>query len=78
MTSPPRGMDRPLRPETAQAIIGECFPTVDCQDLKYLGSGWQFDAFLTVDGWVFRFPRRAWCADLFEPERRVHQLVSPV
>jgi aminoglycoside phosphotransferase (APT) family kinase protein len=76
--SPPWEADRPLTLEAARAVIGACFPTLDCQDLECLGSGWEFDAFLTADGWVFRFPRRAWCADLFERERRIHQLVSPV
>jgi hypothetical protein len=33
---------------------------------------------VTSDGWVFRFPRRAECADLFEPEKRLHDLVAGV
>lgn len=70
--------DRPLTCETASAIIRSCFPAVESRDLKHLGSGWEFDAFLTADGWVFRFPRRAEAADLFERERRVHELVLGV
>lgn len=31
---------------------------IDTSELTYLGSGWEFDVFLTADGWVFRFLRR--------------------
>lgn len=78
MNSPPWDPDRPLTAQGARAVIAACFPEVDSRTLKYLGSGWEFDAYLTTDGWAFRFPRRAWCADLFESERRVHELVSRV
>ena len=68
--------DRPLTLETAAAVIAVAFPGVDASGLKYLGSGWEFDAFLTTDGWAFRFPRRAETASLFESEARVHRLVT--
>ena len=67
--------DRLLTPEMAAAVIGSAFPDVDNTNLRYLGSGWEFDAFLTTDRWVFRFPRRAETASLFESEARVHRLV---
>ena len=76
MTLHPWEPDRLLTLETAAAVIGTCFPTIDARGLTHVGSGWEFDAFRTSDGWLFRFPRRAHCADLFEPERRVHALVS--
>ncbi|MFN2566393.1 MAG: phosphotransferase family protein [Gemmatimonadaceae bacterium] len=78
MSSPPWEPDRPLTRETASSLISACFPTIDSRELRHLGSGWEFDAFLTTDGWVFRFPRRADSATLFEVERRVHHLVSGV
>jgi aminoglycoside phosphotransferase (APT) family kinase protein len=78
LSSPPWEADRLLTLEGARAIIGASFPEVDLQRLEYLGSGWEFDAYLTADSWVFRFPRRAWCERLFESERLVHELVSPV
>jgi aminoglycoside phosphotransferase (APT) family kinase protein len=68
--------DRPLTLETAAAVIAAAFPGVDASGLKYLGSGWEFDAFLTTDGWAFRFPRRAETGSLFESEARVHRLVT--
>jgi aminoglycoside phosphotransferase (APT) family kinase protein len=60
----------------AATIIATCFPEIDVASLRPLGSGWEFDAFSTADGWAFRFPRRAECADLFEAEARVHRLVG--
>ncbi|UCG88126.1 MAG: phosphotransferase [Gemmatimonadota bacterium] len=76
MNSLPWEPDRPLTAQGARAAIAARFPEVDSRALEHLGSGWQFDVYLTPDGWVFRFPRRAWIADLFEQERRVHELVS--
>jgi aminoglycoside phosphotransferase (APT) family kinase protein len=75
-SSDPWEPDRPLTEDTARAAISLCFPGVDARVLKHLGSGWEFDAFVTTDGWVFRFPRRAHCAELFDPEAQVHHLVS--
>ena len=69
-------MDEPLTREAATAVIESCFPAIECRGLEYLGSGWEFHAYLTSDGWVFRFPRTARDAELFGPERRVHALVS--
>jgi hypothetical protein len=78
MSSDPWDPDRPLTLEDACAVIMASFPAIDARDTKHLGSGWDFDAFLTNDGWVFRFPRRAECAGVFELERQIHQLISTV
>ncbi len=67
--------DRPLTLNDASALIKQFFPAIDSRNLKHIGSGWEFDAYLTSDGWVFRFPRRAEGAALFDAERRVHRLV---
>jgi aminoglycoside phosphotransferase (APT) family kinase protein len=52
------------------------FPTVRSEGLTHLDSGWDFDAFLTTDGWVFRFPRRAECASTLDTERRLHDVLA--
>ena len=78
MSDEPWEADRPLTEAMARAAIAASFPGIDASALTPLGSGWEFDAWLTGDGWVFRFPRRAHCADLIEPERRVHGLVAGV
>lgn len=67
--------DPPLIVEKARDAIGEDFPWIDCREVKHLGSGWDFDAFL-ADRWVFRFPRRAYAEALLARERPVHALVS--
>lgn len=67
--------DRSLTLNDASALIKQFFPAIDARHLKHIGSGWEFDAYLTTDGWVFRFPRRAEGVALFDAERRVHKLV---
>lgn len=62
--------------EQAKKVIAESIPSLDVGELTLIGRGWEFDAYLTGDGWVVRFPRRAEMAELFEPEQRVHRLVS--
>jgi hypothetical protein len=74
--SAPWEPDRPLTVNDASALIRQSFPAIDSRGLKHIGSGWEFDAFLTNDGWVFRFPRRAESAKFFDAERRVHKLVA--
>lgn len=58
--------------------IRACFTQVRTEGLTHLGSGWDFDAFLTTDGWVFRFPRRGECVATLDTERRLHDLVARV
>ena len=70
--------DRSLTTEAASRAIRNRFPTINTRDLAHLGSGWEFDAWLTKDNWVFRFPRRIGLDDQIEPERRVHELVGSV
>jgi aminoglycoside phosphotransferase (APT) family kinase protein len=77
-TPRPWEADRPLTQEDASAAISACFPTVDVRALRHLGSGWDFDAFVTRDGWVFRFPRRAECSASVDYECAVQRLVAPV
>lgn len=74
--SKPWEPDRPLSVETVSDAIRSCFPEVDASNPKFLGSGWEYDAWLTGDGWVFRFPRRVESSGLFELEQRVHDLVA--
>jgi aminoglycoside phosphotransferase (APT) family kinase protein len=70
--------DQPLTIERAEALIRASFPSIDSSDLRFLGSGWEFDAYVTSDGWVVRFPRRVEAAGLFDKEGRVHRLVADV
>jgi aminoglycoside phosphotransferase (APT) family kinase protein len=78
MNALPWHPDRPLTTQDARAAIATQFPEVDSRTVKHLATGWEFDVYLTPDGWVFRFPRQGWIAGVFEPERRAHDLVAPV
>jgi aminoglycoside phosphotransferase (APT) family kinase protein len=70
--------DRPLAPEAAAALIRSSFPAVDSASLRYLGSGWLYDVFLTADDWAFRFPRWQRSAELFQSEARAHQFIAQI
>jgi aminoglycoside phosphotransferase (APT) family kinase protein len=78
VSSLPHHLGPPLSLDTAGAAIHACFPTIRTDGVRHLGSGWDFDAFLTTDGWVFRFPRRAECATTLDTERRLHDVVAAV
>ncbi|HSR43537.1 MAG TPA: aminoglycoside phosphotransferase family protein [Longimicrobiales bacterium] len=74
----PWAADRVLTAAAAREAIAGAFPDVDVGSVELLGSGWEFDAYRTADDWIFRFPRRAECAALFDAESVVHELVRPL
>lgn len=76
MITNPWEPDRALSLQLANDVVRASFPSIESRGLRLLGSGWEFDAYLTRDGWVVRFPRRKEAADLFDRERAVHALVS--
>jgi aminoglycoside phosphotransferase (APT) family kinase protein len=81
VSSLPRGSNPALAAEAAAALIRASFPALATEGLRHLGSGWEFDAFLTADGWVFRFPRgtdHVDYADVLDTERRLHALLAAV
>ena len=78
MTTPEGKPNPPLTRDAAAALIRTSFPAVDAAELQYLGSGWNYDAFLTRDAWVFRFPRCSWSGGLFEAEANVHRFVAQI
>lgn len=71
MSSLPWEPDRYLDVEVARSVIRAAFPNVDVARLDPVGSGWEFDVFVTADDWAFRFPRRAEYQGLFDRERPV-------
>lgn len=75
---PPWEPDRVLTIQQAEAAIRSQFSFVDAGRLEPVGAGWEFDVYLTRDGWVFRFPRRAEYSTKFRRERAVHYLVAPL
>lgn len=61
--------------EDLRRAIRAQFPDVPVEGLEHLGSGWEFDAYVTGDGWVFRFPRRQEAPAQLTREVRVLELV---
>lgn len=78
MSSHPWEPDRQLNVEIARSVIRAAFPRVDVTRLDPVGSGWEFDVFVTADGWAFRFPRRAEYQSLLEREEPVLALARSV
>jgi aminoglycoside 2''-phosphotransferase len=78
MSSHPWEPDRQFNVEIARSVIRAAFPRVDVTRLDPVGSGWEFDVFVTADGWAFRFPRRAEYQSLFEREQPVLALARSV
>jgi hypothetical protein len=70
--------DRLLSVEIARSVIRAAFPRVDVTRVEFVGSGWEFDVFVTADGWAFRFPRRAEYQSLLDREGPVLALARSV
>jgi len=58
--------DRHLDADVVRAVIRDQFPAVRADDVVFLHAGWDSEAYLVDDTWVFRFPKRkeveAWLA----------------
>lgn len=83
MSDPPWQGEVELTLEGAQSLLRAQFPGVVSGPLRRLGRGWDNDALLVDDTWVFRFPRRRLAVPLIENEARllprlVSQLPVPV
>lgn len=75
MTDLPWEPDRPLGADLARSVVRAAFPAVDVSRFDLVGSGWEFDVFVTADRWAFRFPRRAEYQHRLEREQPVLELV---
>ena len=78
MGDKPWDADRPLDAGQVRASIESQFPGLDARAISFLGSGWEFDVYVTADGWCFRFPRRVEYSTLFDVEAETLGLVAPV
>lgn len=68
--------DRELTDEQALRAVRDQFPELACTRIELLGSGWDNDAFLVDDAWVFRFPRRAGVAAEMDAKHRMARLAA--
>ncbi len=62
--------DFPIDLETARAVIQSQFPQPAQQSIRFLGSGWDNQAFLVDEIGVFRFPHRQLAVELIKKECR--------
>ncbi len=63
--------------DLVQRLLGAQFPQLGGGGIQALGAGWDNDAFLVDDTWVFRFPRRAAAVALIEQEARLLPALAP-
>jgi aminoglycoside phosphotransferase (APT) family kinase protein len=68
MLENPWDADRSLTAGLALQIIQNQFPDLGAGRILFLGAGWDNDAYLVDDAWVFRFPRRRDVAATIERE----------
>ena len=67
--------DRPLSLETARAVVQAVLGEASANTARPLGSGWDFDAYVSDQGWVIRFPRRVEAQVLLDREGPILELV---
>lgn len=56
--------------DTAKELIQDQFPQLGQESIRFLGSGWDNQAFLVDQRWVFRFPHRQLAVELIAKETR--------
>jgi aminoglycoside phosphotransferase (APT) family kinase protein len=76
-TRDPWEPDYELTPEAARCAIESTRPDLRPVELKLLGSGWDFWAYLVNGRWVFRFPRRAEEQGRLRKEHAVLPVIEP-
>lgn len=74
----PPPSDRELTADIVRDLVREQFPKLAVATVERLGDGWEHETYLVDERVVFRFPRQVGGGDDFEPEERVHALVSSV
>ena len=76
MSEQPWDADRELTVAQVTRAIRSQFPDVAANGVRPIGSGWENDAFVVDDRWVFRFPRRSEVAEQIDKERRLAPIVA--
>lgn len=76
MSEHPWDADRELTVAQATRAIGSQFPDIAANAVQPIGSGWDNDAFVVDDHWIFRFPRRRDVADQLDKERGLAPIVA--
>ena len=66
----------PLDPARAVGLVRDQFPELNVQTMAHLGSGWDYDAFVSDQAWVFRFPKRREVEAGLEREAKLLEVVG--
>ena len=75
-TSAPWSSDRELDLDEVAEILGEQFPDLSGQPLRFLQAGWDSEAFEVDERWIFRFPKRQDVVEHLETEILVLPLLA--
>lgn len=75
MPSEPWKSDRELNEAGVRGALGDQFPELALRTIDYLGSGWDYDAYLVDRRLAVRFPRRAEVAERLDQEAAILRLV---
>ena len=63
--------------DLARSLIEGQFPTLAPARVQLLGAGWDNTAFRVNEGYVFRFPRRAFAVQFLEAETHLLPALAP-
>ena len=72
----PWAADRELTVAQAARAIRSQFADIQADHVRLIGSGWDNDAFVVEDRWVFRFPRRRDMGEPLDKERKLAPIVA--
>ena len=72
----PWATDRELTVAQTGRAIRSQFPDIRANSVRLIGSGWDNDAFVVDDRWVFRFPRRRDMDEQLEKDRKLAPIVA--
>lgn len=75
MPSEPWKSDRELNEAGVRGALGDQFPELALRTIDYVGSGWDYDAYLVDRRLAVRFPRRAEVAERLDQEAAILRLV---
>ena len=68
--------DRDLDEVIALLAVREQFPELNCDEVRFLGSGWATDVYLADGRYAVRFPRNAEAATYLDHDQAILELVA--
>ena len=78
MSDLPWRTERVLDAATVGRIVGAQFPGLVAARTCLLAEGWDMEAYLVDETWIFKFPKRASVAGTLEVERALLPVLAPI